>query len=284
MLELNEEARRLTSTFLAYRNEIDIYTEDEEKDKEFYKVLFKRLVNEEVMINDITPLGDRDTVIRRCFNEPENGRKKIFIVDGDIQVVNGKKVSQYHKNLFILDAYCIENFLIDLNSITNFIYLNCAVKSREEIVSAIDHNNWLNVYMGKFIELFVHFAIADFFGLKFTLFNANKYHNKTSSGYVFAESIVSKDVEAIKKHILTSVNEEDYMLKYVELTNKWVYCIESFLTIVSGKDYLIPILQIKAQEFKKSKALASLEEVKMSLAHFCDLSRLDKLKRVLKAL
>ncbi|PJZ79220.1 hypothetical protein [Leptospira meyeri] len=79
MLKYNSDNQRLVSRFFQYRNDIDIYTEDEDKDKEFYKILFKRLLKNTININDITPLGSKTNVINRCISEPENGRKKIFI-------------------------------------------------------------------------------------------------------------------------------------------------------------------------------------------------------------
>jgi len=88
MLDFNDEARRLVSTFLNYRNDIDIYTEDENKDKEFYKFLFSKILKDTIKINDVTPLGCKDNVIKRCITEPSNGRKKLFIVDGDINIIH----------------------------------------------------------------------------------------------------------------------------------------------------------------------------------------------------
>ena len=163
MLELSDESKRLVSTFLTYRNEIDIYTEDELKDKEFYKVLFNRLLENKIKINDITPLGGRKNVISRCETEPDNGRKKIFIIDGDVTIIHGKNIPSL-KNLFVLDAYCIENFVLDKQSVINFIYLNCASKPKEEIELELNFEVWLNSYSNKLVDLFIHFAITDFFG------------------------------------------------------------------------------------------------------------------------
>ena len=177
MLQLSEEAKRLKSTFLAYRNDVDIYTEDEDKDKEFYRVLFRRLIRQDIVINDVTPLGSKDAVKNRCINEPDNSRKKLFIIDGDVTIIHGKDIPVL-KNLFVLDAYCIENYLLDEESIIHFIYLNCAIKAKEDISKELDFSTWLQEYSSGFIDLFIHFAIANYFGLKYTLFNAYKYHLK----------------------------------------------------------------------------------------------------------
>lgn len=45
-LEFSSEQEQVASIFTAYRNDIDIYTEDENKDKPFYKKLFIRLLKD----------------------------------------------------------------------------------------------------------------------------------------------------------------------------------------------------------------------------------------------
>lgn len=283
MIVLSEEAQRLTSTFRAYRNDIDIYTEDNDKDKEFYKVLFKRLLKSEIVINDVTPLGCKDSVLKRCAEEPDNKRKKIFIVDGDITFIHGENLPTL-KNLYVLEGYCIENFLIDKETIIHFLYMNCGTKSIEEIEGELNYNNWLSAYSVAFIDLFIHFALINYFGGKFTLFNANKYHLKEGEEMLFKTEIVNADIAKLKEEILELVDIDEYNSKYAYLTKKWTLCIENLTTIVSGKDYLIPLLLLKTKQFKKSKALPTLEEIKFSLVHSSNLSRLSNLKQVIENL
>jgi hypothetical protein len=273
MLELSDEAKRLVSTFLAYRNDIDIYTEDELKDKEFYSVLFTRLLEKAIKVNDITPLGSRKNVIDRCQSEPDNGRKKLFIIDGDVKFIHGRDIPEL-PTLFVLEGYCIENFVFDSESIINFIYLNCASKSKGVIESELKNQEWLKIYANKFVDLFLHFAVVDFFGGKYALFNANKFHSK--AGY--DEELVDKEIEKLKGDVLALTSQELYQAKIQELRSIWSYDLETLLKIVSGKDYLIPMLLFKVQDYKKSKALPAVEEAKFLLAHHCSLERLSSLK------
>lgn len=283
MISFNEESLRLTSTFRTYRNDIDIYTEDNGKDKEFYKVLFKRLLKKEIIINDITPLGCKDSVIKRCNEEPDNGRKKIFIVDGDVTFIHGNNIP-VHKYLYVIEGYCIENFLIDKETIIHFMYMNCGTKPIEQIESELNYNDWLNEYSTMFIDLFIHFALINYFGGYFTLFNANKYHVKEGKEMVFKTELVKTDILKTKEEILKLVSFEDYNLKYQDLTEKWSNCVENLTRIVSGKDYLIPLLLLKTKQFKKSKSLPTLEEIKFSLVHSSNLSKLSNLKEVIENL
>lgn len=283
MIKLSSESQRLKSTFLTYRNTVDIFTEDNEKDKEFYRVLFSRLLRNDIIINDVTPLGCKDEVILRCKDEPDNGRKKLFIVDGDVLIIHGEKIPKMD-NLFVLDAYCIENFLFDKESIIHFIYLNCATKPKETIEAELGFEEWLATYSEKFIELFIHFALTDYFGGYFTLYNANKYHVHTKDSFVFSKETVTVDIQHLKDEILKTKSEAEYNAKHTELQTKWANSIESLLTIVSGKDYLIPILLMKTNCFKRSKSCSTLEETKFSLAQYSSLERLSSLKVAIEAL
>lgn len=280
MLKYSDESKRLVSTFFAYRNDVDIYTEDQVKDKEFYRVLFSRLLTN-IRINDITPLGSKADVINRCKEEPKGERKKVFIVDGDIALVNDVVIKV--ENLFVLDRYCIENFLIDQNSTCNFVYYNCGTKSKEEIQVDIDYDNWLKGYSEHLIDLFIHLAVLNFYEGKFTLHNVNKYHTKKKDTFSFDSALVQKDISDLKDVIIAEVGEEKYESKLNELRGKWTNSIETLLTIVSGKDYLIPMLLIKTQEFKSSKGTLTLQEAKIKLVQDFDVSSLNRLKEFIES-
>ncbi|WP_237390922.1 hypothetical protein, partial [Chryseobacterium sp. KMC2] len=63
MLKFGIDSLKSISKFFSYRNDIDIYTEDKEADKEFYKALFKNLLGDNIIINDVTPLGCKTNVL-----------------------------------------------------------------------------------------------------------------------------------------------------------------------------------------------------------------------------
>ena len=92
------------------------------------------------------------------------------------------------------------------------------------------------------------------------------------------------DIEKLKAKILLITTEEEYKLKYEELKKQWTNCVASLMTIVSGKDYLIPILLFKTRCFKKSKPMLTVEEAKFMLVQNCNLDRLSTLKEAIEAL
>jgi len=277
MLSYNQESKRLVATFKQYRNDIDIFTEDENKDREFYSVLFQRLLKDtDITINDITPLGCRANVINRCKNEPDNGRKKIFIVDGDIYIIYKKKTEKL-KNLFILDSYCIENYIVDEDSCTQFAYNLLGTKPISEIKNKIKFDEWINSLTVPLIDLFIHFSILHEINGRFNLYNAYKFIVKGTIDI----SLVNKEIDLVKSEILEIISIDKYNELLEKRNSIWTKSPDTFMKIVSGKDYILPLVQIKVQEIRKLKGLFSNESLKVLLAQFCKLDRLERLKKTI---
>lgn len=277
MLKYSSEAKRLVATLKQYRNDIDIFTEDEIKDREFYKILFQRLLGDtQIEINDITPLGCRKDVINRCESEPDNGRKKIFIIDGDIYIIY-KSHTQHLKNLFVLDSYCIENYIIDNESCCRFAYNLLGTEPIEEIERKLQFEDWIENLAEPIIDLFLHFSILHELSGKFTLYNANKFIVKGKIDF----SLVEKEINLVKSEILEKTDEETYNELIKKREERWPKTPENFMKIVSGKDYILPLVQIKIQEIRKLKGLFTNEAFKAFLAQFCKLDRLEPLKQAM---
>lgn len=278
MIKYSLKAKRLYSKFFSYRNDIDIYTEDEEKDKEFYRKLFSRLLSgTEVKINDITPLGCKQNVIDRCKEEPKTKRKKIFIVDGDIDLIfdNNEKGIEY---LFVLDAYCIENLIIDEKSATEFLYMTVATDTKDNIKRTLNFEKWLNYNSKALIELFLHFSISREIGKGFLLYSANRFTKVHKKETVLDIEKIEKYTKEVETEILKEISELEFKELIKDRRNKWAVSNKNMLTIVSGKDYLLPLLQFRIQKFKSLKGLFSMEAFKFMLAEHCKLERLESLK------
>ncbi len=278
MIKYSMKVKRLYSKFFSYRNDVDIYTEDEQKDKEFYNKLFSRLLNgSDIRIKDITPLGCKQNVIDRCKEEPESDRKKIFIVDGDIDLIfdnNEKGIN----NLFVLDAYCIENLIIDETSSTEFLYLNIGTETKENINKNLNFEKWLHYNSEALIDLFLHFSISKEIGQNFMLYNANRFTKVHKKETVLDIDAIVFYTNEVKTEILDQITQAEYEELIKKRKERWPNTSKTLLTIVSGKDYLLPLLQFRIQKFKSLKGLFSLEALKLMLAEHCNLDRLERLK------
>ncbi len=272
--------------FFAYRNEIDIYTEDKVSDKEFYKALFSRLTNNKIIINDITPLGCKSNVLK-AYDEQDisSSRKKIYIVDGDLDLIIGTN-RKPEKNLVILDSYCIENYIIDEKSALEIIYYSNGISEKHSLSKKLNFDKWIGYNKTVLINLFLNFAIFRMFGGGPIIKSASHFLKTekkqvildTAAINVYSNEVKDEIIELLKENGFDSP-EETYEKEFDKLKINWVDSNETLLSIISGKDYLIHLLQHRVNfAIGKGKSLFPKASFKLFLANHCDLRRLEFLK------
>lgn len=276
-LDFSVENKQLSSVFKEYRNSVDIYTEDNYKDKEFYSLLFKRLLEgTNIIINDIYPLGSSKEVIQKCKNDQDISRRKLYIVDGDIFLQNLPKESI--PNLFILDSYCIENYVIDEDSVCNTAYSLDGRKSLQEIYSKINYSDTMLLIAKPLIQLFFHYSIHYECLENFRLLHVDSYMTNNTLDI----TKINKKNDEIKSCLISNgISEEKYQLMLQNRISKFPYNIDSLLTIVSGKDFIIPFLSHHFNKQLNCSISIPKESWKFNLVKHCKLNRLSKLKQAI---
>lgn len=272
MLNFNIEQKGLISKFKEYRNSIDIYTEDKEKDKEFYVRLLKQLMQgTEIVINDIYPLGCCQEVINHCKTNTQSSRKKLYLIDGDIHLIY--KAKETIPNLFVLNSYCIENYVIEKESIIDFAYEIVATIPKNEIEIAIKYDEHMQKAVDNLIDLFLYFSILVEVSGQFQLLHIERFIVNRD----ISSELVNSKIAEIKSQILTVINEKDYSSLLKQRVDTWDKNIDTLLRVVSGKDYLIPYSVHLVKKLKSSFNLDK-ETVKFMMLKYCSLERLSDLK------
>jgi hypothetical protein len=292
MLKYGSEALKAMSKLFSYRNDVDIYTEDKVADKEFYKTLFKNLFGDSLIINDVTPLGCKANVLNEYDNQDTKSvRKKYYIVDGDLDLILGTN-RKNEKNLIILDSYCIENYLLDEEGIINLIYFSNGEKSKEQHKSKLNFEKWLGYNSQCLMNLFLNFAILRKYGGGPVLKNANEFLTKNGKETILDKGKIKRYSDSIKNDIIVLLESkaynnieanELYDTEYKNLNKIWKYDNDSFLKAVSGKNYLLPLIQFRINHcIEGGKSLFPRKSLKLYLAGNSDLDRLDFLKQRIK--
>ncbi len=273
--------------FFAYRNEIDVYTEDKCSDKEFYRALFNRLTANKVKINDITPLGCKLLVLK-AYDEQDNSsrRKKIFIVDGDLDLLISTN-RKTENNLVVLDSYCIENYIIDENAGIELIYYSDGQTDKGTIANKLNFKKWLEFNRNELINLFFNFAILKMYGGGPTLKSASTFLTNKKNEVILNKVAINTYSDEIKNEIIQLLSKKgvvstttEYNLQFEKLQKKWGYTDETLLKVVSGKDYLVHLFQYRINyNIGKNKMLFQKQSFKLFLANHCDLERLAFLKK-----
>lgn len=278
-LEFSAEQEQVASIFTAYRNDIDIFTEDENKDKAFYKKLFSRLLEGSgILINDVYPLGSSNDVIKACNNDTDETRKKIYIVDGDIYLMYAPKPSS--NKLFVLDAYCMENMVIDENSICNTLCNFLGELELNDVKTLYKFNALVDSHKDELIELFYYKALKNKYCGYFTLYSLGRYYDKNNN--LNLSEIHQEELNIKNDLIRGGVVDEITFNRDIELLKeRFPKTPETFLKIISGKDYLIHMIACHATKVLNYKQRCSKYAWKFNFAQYCNLNRLQPLKNAI---
>ena len=268
------EITQIESIFYQFRNHITIYTEDGDKDKKFYLELFSRLLlDTDVKIKDIFPLGDCDKVVAACRKD-KSSFPKLYIIDGDIYNMTIPKVAE--ENLFVLDSYCIENYIIDEQAYYNVYNELDHIHTKDEIKNIIDYNEMMEAAIAPFMRLFRYFSISKEVLDKFRLKSATCFLSNIGNIEISKIDDETADIEVQLED--GGLSEQELSKAMKEKNLLFPDCYESLLKYVSGKDYLIPYI-CKFSENKLSLSLGLRKEYwKYQYSKFCKLDRLEKLK------
>lgn len=139
-------------------NDIIIYVEDNGKEG-IYLVIFKKLLeNLELQVDNIFTCGGKEKVIEKYYEEKNDDKARIYLLDRDFdkllykdvsgQRMKGKSYSELEslEGIFYLDKYSIENYFIDSELIIRTIESTIPQDSNNKVIQGY------GLRMSKFIE------------------------------------------------------------------------------------------------------------------------------------
>ena len=243
----------------------------------FYQQLLGRLMkNTDCQITDIFPLGDCDTILEASKkNEDPRG---FYLMDGDIYVIYAPRI--HRKNLYVLDSYCIENFVIDEESVARLVYeLNGGMEKVEVIKEKIDFFHAFDNLLQPIIDLFFLMSLErKYVGV----FELGEYDRYISKGKIYDGTKVLESIEKRQRQLMPHMISGVILANELELLRKmYPYNIDTFLKIVSGKDYILPYLKRYINQKMGYNYQMPKEAWKYHLAKYCKLDRLAPLKKAI---
>ena len=268
-----------SSIFKRYRNDITIFTEDQESDNLFYKEFYKRLLKDTgIQINDITQLGSCSNVLETYENDTDTTYPKIYIVDGDIDLLCTPK--KCHDRFFALNKYCIENYLIDAEPFLQTLSTFMGTKTYEELKEMYNYDENMSLLSEKILPLFLYMSILRDNNHSFTLYNINRFYKKGNFDDMQIQHVIDDMKSALK--IDCNLTDEQIHNKFLEKQSKFPVSIENVKKYICGKDYIFPYLKIVAKnKFKCNSTNYPPEAWKRNCAQYADLSELDDLKQII---
>lgn len=243
-------AKSASSLFYEEYNDVDIYIEDT---AEGYRKIFKELLNKALgtkfNIEQVFPLGSREQVIEECRkNQEGDGRKKVYIVDGDLHILNAGSTPELN-GLYVLPRYCVENYLFCENAISQTADEEECEMELEQIKAKINFNSWLSENESLLLDLFIVYAICfKYIPQEQTVgYKVSKLCN-SNSGIVNPDKVKARKDELITK-LVAFLGEERLNTEIEIIKERIIEKDKKLLRFVSGKDYLLPLLITRLQSF-----------------------------------
>ena len=260
------------SVFYTEYNDIDIYVEDTKRGYEkIFKILFSRLFEGKFRVDNIFPLGGRDKVINK-FKQEISSRPLLYVIDGDLMFLTKNDV-QNTKGFFRLPCYCLENILCDVNALVNILDDEDSNKTYIEIVKDFDYNDWLVKNEEKLFELFIEYKVAKILYPELATVSFDVTYLLSCNRGVLEENKFQQRIQFVKNSVITIAGYSQYISTRNEVVEEFNNSLANKLSIVSGKDYILPLLKKRAQS--SAKMNITNPSLMNRLAKNCDLTLLQ---------
>lgn len=272
-LQRRDAAKFSKSRLLDKYNDIDIYIEDTAKNYDkLYVNIFKRVFYNKYRIDNVYPIGSRGNVINKCREKKDSiKRPTLFIVDGDLYIIKGEPALP--QGVFRLPFYCIENLLLDVNSIIKYIDEEHTSLREEQIVDEFSYIQWKAICESPLVELFIRYAMIqklNMQGIPNVSIPIKDFLDEENNSIIDSNKVNRKIIE-LDSIIIASKGQDVYDSTYEDMNNRLESTVCKLTTHVSGKDYLYPMIHSKVSSIL-NKGVAHMN-FKQRLAMNCDISQ-----------
>lgn len=260
--------------------DIDVFVEDA-NDEVFYTQLLKRVAGDRVRLARVFALGNRQAVVAKASAHDQDARPSVFLIDGDLEWVNGLPLPSEAPFLYRLDAYCIENLLL-CDKAAAKVLMEEQVLTEDESHRRLDFQSWKASVQKPLVDLFSAFAtlhqwdpsqptVSIGVGSLCTTHKTNKVTTLSS------KKVEQRRVETLYR-AANATDETTVNKKYEDIRTR-ALALPTPLDIVSGKDFLLPLLGFLLQAHGcriRSKVL------RYRLALACDLERFSGMREAME--
>lgn len=266
-LEWSSSALHARSIFFEEFNDIDIYVEDTDATTvRIFTTLFQRAL-EHLRIDTVFGLGGRHEVIKRFNHDTSNGRKRLYVIDGDFSCLIGELCQHdIPPGIFRLSRYCIENYLLDKKAFSEVAHDEDGHRSPDELLRQANFDQWLLDSSSQLLRLSLAYACSEHFelGVK-TCSRPIESFYQGGDGRLDDRAIegVISEIRAIADARF-EVGEFDAKLQ--ELENRANMLQLPHLAIPSGKGYGLPLLIRRLKWLTKSRT--SEKSITMRLSRY----------------
>lgn len=227
---------------LKTNNDIDIYVEDSSNPK-MWVLLLKKYIPDDIRLESVTPLGGRKNVIEACKEDQSDDRKKLYIIDADLDLIQGAKMPNLNY-LYRLRAYSVENYLIHERAILEVINIWKEHIDIESAENSLNFSSWLDGNLQLMTPLFISYATHDYLltqqripTVSCSVFNLTKPQALRDSLCPDKTSTKIKYVDEQTCKVVGANNLKECLVKFTANIKSM-----NEKDVVSAKDYILPLL------------------------------------------
>lgn len=268
-MERSQAAKSAKSVFFEDFNDIDIYIEDTAPGYEkIFEEIFSRVFSGTYRVSKIFPLGSSVTVKREHKNAQHKfARPTLYVIDGDLNLING--VSLLESGLYTLPHYCIENLLLDKESLYQILNEEDPLTLRDNLIESFGYDSWEAENIPPLTDLFIDYGVCF------------KLHPEHQTVAYEIRNLVSSNtgnldiekVRARKQQIISAIQKRTSAVEYKKTREAIEGRIKAesktLSRYVSGKDYLMPLILMRLRNTTKTKTPNT--NIKVRLAMKCSI-------------
>jgi len=242
-----EAGRAIVRLFSPLQDEV-VFVEDQ-GDEGFYTELCRRLVGNDVRIERAVALGGRDAVLDACRAAQGELGPNVWLVDGDFEWVRGESAEEL-EGLVRLEAYCIENMLIDGEAVAEIVREELGGVALEQVQDLLQFQLWADASEEVLVDLFVVFAAVNKAlpeeptvsrGIG-SILTASKKREPARVSKAKADKLKAEMRRAIERAGVKAAFDSTEAA-----VRRRVEGLQDPLRVVSGKDFLLPALMLHAK-------------------------------------
>jgi hypothetical protein len=255
------------SVFYQQFNEVEFFVEDVDQENLYFAIL-KRLFPK-ITIAKIFPLGGKPMVIRHAVAHSQN-RGSIYIVDKDFTDL--LENTTHLPNLFYLDWFCIENYVLEEEPVVRFVMSEKPKAKEANVRKLLAFAAFLAQSMSALQPLFALFLLVQRhqLGVKTTGTGVRKFCEKGTG------TISKQRVNAYEQQIRTVSVAKGLTLKPEALNRARADLTPPSHRNVSGK-FLLDLLSLHLSMVCGIRSV-STDSLLYRLAEYCDFQNLHPLR------
>ncbi|MEP0190643.1 MAG: DUF4435 domain-containing protein [Erythrobacter sp.] len=262
-MQYNEQSIRAQNFLKRHYNDIDIVVEDSGNRNIWYFII-RSCVPKHIKLDSITLAGGRKAVENACkADQADDGRKRLYIVDGDFDYLLGKRKKRL-KHLYRLRAFNVENLLFENDALLPIALSSDPLCAPGDVLDRLMMSDLIDEVSEPFIKLFEAYAISESFGsgIQTCNYKVERFCTEVNDG-------LAVELEAVRTRLFWLLRElmRRYGAALVRERYTQVRARADLLSVslaVSGKSYLLPLVHRAIQ--KRFGYRGSRESLKVALA------------------